>query len=322
MNRQPIQIAYFGSPDFSADVLESLIKSTNIKLVCTQPDRPLGRKKIQTPTPVKKIAVKNNIPCITHLPSGDELKHKGIDLAVVYAYRHIIPESLLQAPRYGFWNIHPSLLPLYRGPAPVAYPIILGDTMTGVSLIQMDKFMDHGPVIAQKNVPIQDTDTHPELLKKLSQEGLNLVQEAILENQLLNIKEQQDHKRATYTDLLTREDGYIEPKLLQDSLNGNSLDTALVPNVVQRYIQKNKIENMHTILEKRNSAFLVYNLHRGLWGWPGIWTYCQFQNVRKRLKIIDASIVENGIKVDFAQIEGKKPTAFSNLQKNSSFFIT
>ncbi|MEK7097093.1 MAG: methionyl-tRNA formyltransferase, partial [Patescibacteria group bacterium] len=146
-----IKLAYFGSPDFAADFLEKILLDKSlpveVKLVVTQPDSPVGRKKILTPTPVKIIALKHNLKV---LEIGNFLGK--LDLVLVYAYGDLIPKELLTLPRNGFWNIHPSLLPKYRGTSPIATPLINGDKITGVTIIKMDEEIDHGPIIAQENL--------------------------------------------------------------------------------------------------------------------------------------------------------------------------
>ncbi|MCX7881582.1 MAG: methionyl-tRNA formyltransferase, partial [Patescibacteria group bacterium] len=181
MKNQKLTLAYFGSPSFSALLLENLLfdysinRIIEIKFVVTQPDQPVGRKQILTPTPVKQIAEKYRIPIYYSenskfkapnskqknkiLNPNDQnckaienwkLKIENLDLCLVYAHSMIIPKDWLNLPRLGFWCVHPSLLPKYRGPSPIAYPLIFGDKKTGVTIFQMDEKIDHGPIIAQE----------------------------------------------------------------------------------------------------------------------------------------------------------------------------
>src|SRR3989339_1796851 len=174
-------LAYFGSPDFAADFLKKLITDVSInrlidiKFVITQPDQLVGRKQVLTPTPVRQITEKYKggedtkffaVCCFPSKNFGIELTN--IDLALVYAYGDIIPKELVTLPKYGFWNIHPSLLPKYRGPSPIATPLINGDKTTGVTIIKMDEEIDHGPIIAQENLTIGKDDKRPDLEKKLT----------------------------------------------------------------------------------------------------------------------------------------------------------
>ncbi|MBU2103388.1 MAG: methionyl-tRNA formyltransferase, partial [Candidatus Omnitrophica bacterium] len=207
---QKLKIAYFGSPSFSATLLEKIINDkelpVEVELVITQPDMPVGRKQILTATPVKLMAKKYQLPIIystelrvsndqlsitndqsiindpminnksteieklriEHLLNIERLNIDHLDLALVYAYGEILPKETLDLPKYGFWNVHPSLLPKYRGASPIAYPLILGDKKTGVSLMLMDEKMDHGPIIAQEEMEIKPNDTRPNLENKLT----------------------------------------------------------------------------------------------------------------------------------------------------------
>ena len=203
-----LKIAYFGTPSFSAQLLEMILNDKNlpleIVLVVTQPDKPVGRNQILTPSPVKEVAKKYNIR-ITY-NSSDFIKAIGgptrksrdptssrsarlrgakqnllvnTDLALLFAYGEIIPKDLLAVPRLGFWNIHPSLLPKYRGASPIAYPILLGDVETGVTLIRMDDQLDHGPTIAQEKLAILPNDRRMDLENKLTNLAFDMFKSSI-----------------------------------------------------------------------------------------------------------------------------------------------
>ena len=186
------KIAYFGSSDFSADFLEKLLidksinRLVNVKFVVTQPDRPVGRKQISTPTPVKTIAKKYDLEVLEienlKLNENCKLKIENLDICLVYAYANIIPKELLIFPKYGFWCLHPSLLPKYRGTSPMATTLINGDKKTGMTIIKMDEQIDHGPIIAQENLMIEEDDKRPDLEKKLTDLGFQLFVQSI--NQL------------------------------------------------------------------------------------------------------------------------------------------
>ena len=124
-----LKTAYFGTPTFSARLLRQLLDDSSlpiaIKLVVTRPDKPVGRKQIRTPSPVKRLAMERGIE-VEHTIKNTKSRIVDFDLAILFAYGRIIPKDLLEIPTLGFWNIHPSLLPLYRGPSPIAYPLLLG----------------------------------------------------------------------------------------------------------------------------------------------------------------------------------------------------
>ena len=147
-------LAYFGSSYFSALLLEKLVndpelqKIIDLKLVVTQPDKPVGRKQVLTPTLVKKIAQKYAIPVLDSLRSLEQYPvEKNFDFGLVYAFGEIIPKKLLVLPKFGFLNVHPSLLPKYRGTAPIAAPLIDSKKQTGVTIIKMDEEIDHAPIL-------------------------------------------------------------------------------------------------------------------------------------------------------------------------------
>jgi methionyl-tRNA formyltransferase len=298
-----LSIAYFGTPYFSANLLEKILTDKNIpievKFVVTQPDKPLGRKGIITPTPVKVIAEKygitndKNKQAIGGAKEGNSQQNllRTVDLALIYAYGKIIPKELLSLPKYGFWNIHPSLLPKYRGPSPIAYPLINGDVKTGVTLIRMDEQIDHGPIIDQVECDILPDERRPELEKKLTNLGYELFKKttAKLTDSRISGLKKQEHTRATFTKLLTKQDGFIS------------------------------FENLKLKIE--NSPKTLYNRFRGLYPWPGIWTLVTINGQEKRLKITDMKLKNGELKIEKAQLEGKKEVDFSTFQKAYSIYL-
>lgn len=297
-----LSIAYFGTPDFSAHFLEKLLADKTlpieVKLVVTQPDKPVGKKKIVTPSPVKEMARKYNIEVLDSLESVE----KQIDLAIVYAYGNIIPAELLQWPRLGFINLHPSLLPKYRGASPMAYPLMMGDTKTGVSLMQMDEKMDHGPIITQQTFPIGKDDMRTDLEEKLTKEGYTMFQNFIL-NQVVKDKIikpiDQDHSQATFTKLLNKDDGYISFSILNKALKNEELYMQEYPTILRDYTKK------YSIVLKNSSSSIVYNLYRGLSPWPGVWTKVFIGNQEKRLKLIEMAHEKGQLVLKKVQLEGK-----------------
>lgn len=206
-----------GTPEFGAIILEKLCQSEYKPiLVVTSPDKPIGRKKIVTPPPVKVISEKYKI--ITIQPkeiqnSKLEIQNLQPDLIVVAAYGKILPKEILNIPKYGCLNIHPSLLPKYRGPSPIQSVILEGEKETGVSIILMDEKMDHGPIVANKKTQITNDITYPELRDKLAQIGSDLLVETIPKWVKGEIKpETQDEGLATFTKIIKKEDGRIDWK--------------------------------------------------------------------------------------------------------------
>lgn len=178
-------ILFMGTPQFSVPILEALLASEySVIGVVTQPDRPVGRKKILTPSPVKQVAVDNHIPVyqpekLVGSSELDELLTLPIDLIVTVAYGQFLPEKLLNYPRLRAINVHASLLPKYRGGAPIQYAIMNGDEKTGVSIMYMEKTMDSGAVLAQVELPILQEDNVSTLFDKLSVVGRDCLMDTL-----------------------------------------------------------------------------------------------------------------------------------------------
>ena len=173
-----IKVVFMGTPDFSIAPLKVLIEKTNVVLVVTKPDAEVGRKKILTPSPVKKLALEKGIPVVT--PKSIKKEYQNIidakpDLIVTCAYGKIIPKILIDYPQYGCVNIHASLLPKYRGAAPIQWALINGEKETGITLMYMDEFMDTGDIIDTEKHIIKDEDDIGTLHEVLSVMGANLL---------------------------------------------------------------------------------------------------------------------------------------------------
>jgi methionyl-tRNA formyltransferase len=218
MNReQGTKIIFIGTPEYGAIVLEGLIKGGyRPVLAVTVPDKPKGRKQILTPPVVKVVAKKHNIPVEQpEIIKNLKLKIKNLkpDLGILAAYGQIIPKDILDIPKFGFLNIHPSLLPKYRGPSPIQFTILNGEKKSGVTIILMDEKIDHGPIISQKSLEIKEQETAETLHNKLAQLGAYLLLETVpkLVKGLIKPKEQDD-AQATFTKILFKEDGKIDWK--------------------------------------------------------------------------------------------------------------
>lgn len=229
------KIVFIGTPEFGEIILEKLIKhmpsfvlSPHMPsfvlcfrgpfqpiLVITAPDRPAGRDQILTPPPVKVLAEKYKIPVLQPEKIGN-MKHrievKNPDFIVVAAYGQILPKEILEIPKYGCLNLHPSLLPRWRGPSPIQYTILAGDEETGVTIILMDEKMDHGPIIANSKKQIANGKiTYKELERELAELGGQLLVETIpkwLRGEIRPFS--QDESRVTYSKILKRGDGKVD----------------------------------------------------------------------------------------------------------------
>ena len=175
------RIVFMGTPEFAAHILEGLIKANyNIVGVVTQPDKEVGRKRVLTPSPVKEMALKHNIPVLTPFKirkEYDEVLNFKPDLVISSAYGQIIPSEILDYPKYKCINTHGSLLPKYRGGAPIQRSIINGDEVTGITIMYMNEKMDEGDILYQKQLPIDIHDTNSTLFNKLSELSLEMLLE-------------------------------------------------------------------------------------------------------------------------------------------------
>lgn len=212
-----ISILFMGTPAFAVPSLEALI-SAGYKIVgvVTQPDRPQGRKKVLTPTPVKEAALRHGLPVLQpqrlRAPEAvAEVAALAPDLIVTAAYGQILPKSVLDLPRFGCLNVHGSLLPKYRGGAPIQRAIINGEKETGITLMYMAEGLDTGDMIARAVVPIEDEDTSGMLFEKLSEAGAKLLVEQ-LPSILAGTSDRipQNDEESTYASNLTREDERID----------------------------------------------------------------------------------------------------------------
>lgn len=175
-------IVFMGTPDFSVPVLKMLIENTNVLLVVTQPDKIVGKDKTVSFNPVKKLALEENIPVFQPMrirKDFEKLKNLDIDLIVTCAYGQIIPREVLDMPKYGCINVHASILPKYRGSAPIQWCLFNNDDVTGVTIMYMDEGMDTGDIIKIKEIPILDSDNVGTLHDKLSKLGCDLLLEVL-----------------------------------------------------------------------------------------------------------------------------------------------
>ena len=210
-------IAFFGTPQFAVPTLEALIASRHqVALVVTQPDRRRGRGQKVTDAPVKAAARLHGIPVyqpdrLRDPDVTDTLRAKAPDAGVVAAYGKLIPADLLSLPRRGMVNVHASLLPKYRGAAPVHRAIINGDTETGVTIMQVVEALDAGDMLAKSMRPIGPDDTSDEVERALAEDGARLLLEVLDQIEAGTARaEPQDSAASTYAPRLTKEEGRID----------------------------------------------------------------------------------------------------------------
>lgn len=260
-----MRIAFFGTPAFAVPTLTTLLGSSHTLVgVVTQPDRPRGRGQRVSDAPVKALAVDRGLPVL----QPERLKREAFeadylaleaDLGVVAAYGKILPDWLLQAPRYGMINVHASLLPKYRGAAPVQRAVINGESLTGVTIMRVVKALDAGPMMAQQSRPIGLDETSDVVERDLAAIGATLlvrVVDDLAAGRAVEIP--QDDTAATYARRLTKEEGVIDFHL---------------------------------------PALAVHNRIRGLRPWPTAWTFLRGKRLvihHARLSARDEARAEPG----------------------------
>jgi methionyl-tRNA formyltransferase len=272
-----LRIGFFGTPAIAVSVLEALREANMTpSVIITNPDAPQGRKMILTPPPAKLWAEKYEIPFLQpqSLRTDDTVlqyvKVHDINLLVVAAYGKIIPKNILEVPKYGTLNVHPSLLPLLRGASPIRSAILEDMRETGVTIMLLDEALDHGPILAQKEIAIPESIwpmRGRELDVLLAKEGGALLTKTIPKWTEGNITpREQDHDAATFCDKITKELGEIN---LTDDPYKNLL----------------KI--------------------RAFDGWPGTFFFHEHNGRRIRVKIIDAEMKDNTLVITRVIPEGK-----------------
>ncbi len=308
-------LIFFGSPYFSADVLKRIYGDreklhVDIDLVVTQPDRPAGRGLKLQMTPVKMLALELGLPVFEYTKEKksdliEKIKTISPTHGVLYAFNEMITEDIMSLFPQGIWNIHPSLLPAFRGPSPIAYPLFLGAKETGVTVMKIAKGLDTGDVLMSSKYEITSGDTAHTVLDKLSTIGFGLLSDLLSQNQVLGLP--QKHDAATYTSKLTKDSGYVPLEILNTWYKGENVKTREIP-VIHDYLSRYSTDTPREYLK---SKFLYY-LWRGLHPWPGIWTRVMINGKEMRLKILEVDFDEVTQKpiIKTVQLEGKKPTSF------------
>ena len=301
-----LKIIFFGTPEYTLCVLKELTKSFKAVAVVTQKPKPVGRKQTVVKSPVEQF-VSGKIPVFydfKNLPKAD--------LGVLASFGKIIPEKTLKHFPLGIINIHPSLLPKLRGPSPVQSTIITAEK-PGVTIIKLDKKMDHGPILAQyqfsmgKKIPT--TQTLRELLFELSSQKITKVIKNYKKGKI-KLK-QQNHESATYCTLIKKDHAFVPWEKIKSAIKPNQspVDNAFYPKAWSIPFIKNY-----------QTTFSPLNIHRficAMYPWPVAWTKVKIKKgmPAKRLKIIKSSIQKTdnnqGVKLilNTVQLEGKKPVS-------------
>ncbi len=231
MNKENTRILFMGTPEIAKDALEQLINDNyNIIGVFTREDKPVGRKQIITPPPVKVLATENNIPVYQPAKSlkgeyTQKIQEINPDLIVVVAYGKILPKDLIDIPKLGCINLHVSLLPKYRGAAPIQHALINGDKETGVTVMNIDVGLDTGDIISVLPIEIDENENQIELFSKVSERGKKFLSKTILE--IINgnfTKTKQNEDEMSLAPPLTKEMAFFEfnndYKVLHNKIRG------------------------------------------------------------------------------------------------------
>jgi len=212
----PWRIVFFGTPSFALPALRGLLSGPDeVVGVVIQPDREKGRGRKMVISPIKELALQHGLTLLQPEKVKEEAFQEGVrslqpDLFVVVAYGQILPKSVLNIPKYGAVNVHASLLPRYRGAAPIAWAILRGEKVTGVTTMVMDEGMDTGDILLQSEVPIDDEVTCENLHDRLASLGAQLLSKTLQKMKAGEIRPiPQDHSKATYAPPLKKEDGHI-----------------------------------------------------------------------------------------------------------------
>ena len=278
-----MKFIFFGTPEFAAIILEKLIQAELMpEAVICNPDKPTGRKQIITPPPVKVLAQKYGLTIYQPKDKNELLeiiKKLQPDLAIVAAFGMLFPKEILAVPKYGFINIHPSLLPKYRGPTPIQTAILNGDEKTGVSLFLIDEKMDKGKIIANSKLQIANSDNYESLMRKLAELGADLLIETLPDFVVGKITPlPQNELQATYTKKFSTQDAYIEPKDLEEAQEKGG-----------------------------DKAVEIDRKIRALNPEPGTFTLILSKGGLKRTKLLEAKIIDGKLKITKIQVEGGKP---------------
>jgi methionyl-tRNA formyltransferase len=254
-----MKIVFMGTAELSCASLEKLAAKFSVAAVVTQPDKPKGRELKLTPSPVKVLAEKLKLPVLQPLRARDEkfiseLRALKPDLIVVVAYGQILPQAILDLPKFGCLNVHTSLLPKYRGAAPIQWAIADGEPETGVTIMQMDAGLDTGPILATRRTQILPTDDSQILHDRLAQLGAELLVETIPDYSAGKISPQpQPAEGSSYAAKIKKEDGQID---------------------------------------WHKSAGQIWNRLRAFTPWPGAFTFLQAEPKPQLLKIWKVEVVE------------------------------
>lgn len=298
---------FFGTPAFAVPCLDALARIAEIVLVVSQPDRPAGRGMTLTAPPVKARALELGLtvvqPTKVRTPEfAEQLRALGADVAVVVAYGRILPRPVLDAPRLGCVNVHASLLPRWRGAAPVQWAVVSGDRESGVCLMQLDEGMDTGPVLGRARTPVAPDETAGELAERLAGLGAELLERELprfLAGEL--VAEPQPSDGVTLARILEKEDGRVDfgrgARAVHDHVRGMSPWPGAYTSMAGARV---KIHRTHVVDEEQTR------------GAPGTVLACAASG-------IEVACGRGSVAIDVLQLEGRKRLSAAELLAGTSW---
>ncbi len=273
-----LNVLFMGSPSFSVPVLEELNKNVNIVGVVTAPDAYVGRKKVLTMCPVKEKAIGLGLKVYSPIKLRSDfefIKELNPDMIITCAYGQILSEEILNIPKLGCFNLHGSLLPKYRGGAPIHYALLNGDEKTGITLMYMDKGMDSGDMIAKEEIKIEDNDNIESLTNKLSIIASKMIIKylpSLIDG--TNNREKQDSSKVTFSPIITRKDEHLDFNVTAKEIYNRyrMLSPNPLPNIkiddIEYKIAECKIVDasgkVSTVVSKDKNSFTIMAKDKGI----------------------------------------------------------
>jgi len=312
-----MKIVFFGTPEYCLPVLNKVQKRFKVKLhdmpivaVVTQNPKPVGRKEFITYSAVDTWAYKRKIPVFYSVE--DFLKQKiDADLGIVVAYGEILSKEIISYFPLGILNIHPSLLPKYRGASPLQAVIASGDLISGATIMKIDEKMDHGAIVTQFKEEIKSDDNSKILGERIFEKAAEVLVDllpAYIRGKITLKK--QNHEDSTYTTLLKKENGYIPGKYLSAVIEGKTLKEKWNIDFMKDFSLDVNPKNIERFI-------------RAISPWPGAWTFVftdSKNKEQKRLKIIDAKLNENTLELKSVKLEGKLEVSWKEFKKGYPSF--
>jgi len=304
-----MKIVFFGTPSYTLPILTSLHKNfkgkdtkSPIVAVVTQPPKPSGRGKFLTYSPIDDWAHKRGIPKFFK-PKDLLIGNLEFDLGVLASFGMIIPKEVLDAFPLGIINVHPSLLPEFRGSSPVQAAIISGDTKTGGTIIKLDEKLDHGPILGSFKEDINETDTSETLRDRIFDKSKDVLEDLIPAYVNGKIKPKaQDEENAIYTKEIVSQDGFINPTHLDKLINGKSFKETLPLRFIEGFEMDINPESLERFIRAMNP-------------WPCAWTEVNISDTKKRLKILSSHTQGGKLIPDMVQLEGKNEVTFKQFEE-------